>query len=980
MRKPEESVFPEEIDPLIFYQDASIERKPELAQYYAYLNENNFDAAKDYLAASTLDYYGAWLLNLIENRLYAIEDNMDEYVGEKPNIVIHSAKEPHDSIGIDDEEKFYNWTGDISPYSIYLDIGSEDYISLDNIYSYIGQGEDVSTTAYIKIEDADGNYMTVRQLYNAITPDVSFRVVEEFDDEEDIPEQTYVIPQTGWYKIEVWGAQGGVDPQLDFYNPVTGASYESFSREVNVGGYAVGVIYLQKDTTLYIHVGTQQGGTNAGNNGGGQGSIDDYTYTGYYKDYDTHDVFMIGAGGGGATHVALSSGELSDFENKVNDLIIAAGGGGGDTFIAITNYNTSDPTGYYLQEYYFDGGSGGGFIGGLGSSNYSLDPQDDIIPARDGSNLINSIYDSNTGYYHSGWGGSQTWGGENMATQNIDGIFGEGGSGNSLYYATAGGGGGFYGGAASFAISSSGGGSGWVNHNNLVGRQMVIMNYDQYSYYKEDFKYQKQTDFDQYPDQDEESGFYYNNFDLEDGSTTDHKMPTLTGYYGSYDLPPEASEYATGDGHVRISFSSQGSGVEPTDEELVDMLKMYSSNDIVATIGTGSYSSASEYLESPYAQITGTWFGQTNFTIKFENIKSQPQKCEVYDAESLCQNLYISYDEDAPRIYSDYYLSDEGKMALTKWNERNPKYVYILKNSTSQYSSDESTSLYYNLFDYNGANFEIENPNIISIDKTNTLHALSNGTTMITMIPKEDFVGTEYYQSGDYNFADCFKVLEMNEIEIETYLSEFPWSYYTLFSRANIAFPDAGVLDIFANLNSLCSNEHYSISTIAQKESGYYVGNITFGVEPTWYVSDGLEYEPWYDGQFCQITLPYEWDYDFTGTTFTVSVSCEGVTATREIIVTAYQYDHEFLPGYNEYITLNSVGDTMKLPVKILNYNEEEISNPRFIVKYSSDYNTRVVDIDSYGNITALRVGSALYRIYYNSDDYIDCHFTVGGS
>ena len=108
MVRPEQSVYPEEFDELIFFQDANIETSPELGQYYQYLNMNNFDGARDYIVNSRLDFYGAWFLNLIENRLYAVETNVEEIVGDKPEIVVYSATEPKSKMVLDE---CFNWVG-----------------------------------------------------------------------------------------------------------------------------------------------------------------------------------------------------------------------------------------------------------------------------------------------------------------------------------------------------------------------------------------------------------------------------------------------------------------------------------------------------------------------------------------------------------------------------------------------------------------------------------------------------------------------------------------------------------------------------------------------------------------------------------------------------------------------------------------------------------------------------------------------------
>lgn len=110
MREATESVYPQFVDPLIFYQDADIERYPFLNRYYELLRANDFDAAKTYIQSLDVDYYGAWLLNTIEKRLHATQENIDYWVGEKPKLVIHKALEPAHSEFTDECRC---WTGDL---------------------------------------------------------------------------------------------------------------------------------------------------------------------------------------------------------------------------------------------------------------------------------------------------------------------------------------------------------------------------------------------------------------------------------------------------------------------------------------------------------------------------------------------------------------------------------------------------------------------------------------------------------------------------------------------------------------------------------------------------------------------------------------------------------------------------------------------------------------------------------------------------
>lgn len=83
-------------------------------------------------------------------------------------------------------------------------------------------------------------------------------------------EQTFTIPKTGTYKLEVWGAQGG-SSYLENNDTYRGG----------YGAYATGTISLTKDDDIYIVVGGKENrcichsskdccGENGGYNGGGK--------------------------------------------------------------------------------------------------------------------------------------------------------------------------------------------------------------------------------------------------------------------------------------------------------------------------------------------------------------------------------------------------------------------------------------------------------------------------------------------------------------------------------------------------------------------------------------------------------------------------------------------------------------------------------------------------------------------------------------
>ena len=214
-------------------------------------------------------------------------------------------------------------------------------------------------------------------------------------------EQFFKVPYTTNYILEVWGAQGGGSLAASAYQAPAG-----------YGGYSVGKISLNKDDILYINVGGK--GTDGifradapgGYNGGGAGS------------WDKGDDEAAG-GGGGATHIALESGLLSEFENKRDKILIVAGGGGGKSWKS-------------------GGGSGGGFTGGSPDSRVA----------------------NQTSGYAFGQG------------QNATGIGDSDGHG--------GGGGGYYGGYESSVSSEwsdyGGGGSGYIGNPLLTDKSMYCFN------------------------------------------------------------------------------------------------------------------------------------------------------------------------------------------------------------------------------------------------------------------------------------------------------------------------------------------------------------------------------------------------------------------------------------------------------------------------------------------------------------------------
>lgn len=78
------SKYPTSIDDKIFFQDINLDQLSVMNQYRNYIANQQYTEASNLLNDSDLDFYGAWLMNLFENRLVAIET----YLLNKPNVNI----------------------------------------------------------------------------------------------------------------------------------------------------------------------------------------------------------------------------------------------------------------------------------------------------------------------------------------------------------------------------------------------------------------------------------------------------------------------------------------------------------------------------------------------------------------------------------------------------------------------------------------------------------------------------------------------------------------------------------------------------------------------------------------------------------------------------------------------------------------------------------------------------------------------------
>jgi hypothetical protein len=114
--------------------------------------------------------------------------------------------------------------------------------------------------------------------------------------------EKFIVPSTGTYTLETWGAQGGTN---------------ATTAEGGLGGYSKADMYLEKGEVLYINVGGN-GTTNNGYNGGGQTTH--YACTEGTDSNATYNVY-----GGGASDIRYN---VTDVNDSLNNRILVAGGGG----------------------------------------------------------------------------------------------------------------------------------------------------------------------------------------------------------------------------------------------------------------------------------------------------------------------------------------------------------------------------------------------------------------------------------------------------------------------------------------------------------------------------------------------------------------------------------------------------------------------------------------------------------------------------
>ena len=231
---------------------------------------------------------------------------------------------------------------DLSINNIYINIDDGNVLSfyIGLYHPELGTRYGINITAPINFVSSGSTPSTGEGAFNdeieqtdPVTPPV-VETIEPKDFTYTGSPQTYTVPKTGKYKIELWGAQGGSNNSKDYGGP---------------GGYTKGEINLNKGDTLYVYVGNY--GLQPSNlikpfNGGGAPDITgswEASHTGIWS-------------GGGATDIRIVGGEWDNFNSLKSRIMVAGGGAGG-------NNGDGSP-----------GGVGGGLTSGTAkdsnSSNY----------------------------------------------------------------------------------------------------------------------------------------------------------------------------------------------------------------------------------------------------------------------------------------------------------------------------------------------------------------------------------------------------------------------------------------------------------------------------------------------------------------------------------------------------------------------------------------------------------------------------------
>ncbi len=204
-------------------------------------------------------------------------------------------------------------------------------------------------------------------------------------------EQEFIVPRSGEYKIELWGASG----------------YETDSIKGGSGAYTAGNITLKRDSSLYLYVGetgitTVEDKKNYGVsikrlfgtpsfNGASGGNYTCYSFHNKTAAYNNY--------GGSGTDIRLINGAWNSFDSLKSRIMVAGGGASG-------NRNESGAAAGGLIGYTGNVGTGGSQTKGgeiqAGGFGYAA------FPVYNGNSCNNSILTGAGSGYYGGGNGTKT--------------------------------------------------------------------------------------------------------------------------------------------------------------------------------------------------------------------------------------------------------------------------------------------------------------------------------------------------------------------------------------------------------------------------------------------------------------------------------------------------------------------------------------------------------------------------------------------
>lgn len=184
---------------------------------------------------------------------------------------------------------------------------------------------------------------------------------------------TFIVPTSGYYKIETWGSEGGTQENID--------------KILGYGGYSSGVIYLEAGEKLYVCV--------RGKIEYAGGATDIRLIAGDYEDLESLRSRIMVAGGGGRTLGYLGAN---------------AGGAGGGLIGGRGILHSYGERTWYMDIPATGGGQSGGGQVGINSANNVPVLEDDYHPGAAGSFGIGGVTASDViskktggfGYYGGG--------------------------------------------------------------------------------------------------------------------------------------------------------------------------------------------------------------------------------------------------------------------------------------------------------------------------------------------------------------------------------------------------------------------------------------------------------------------------------------------------------------------------------------------------------------------------------------------------